>query len=263
MITKTFSTNSAKSLRHEKRLRHEVGTTGTVYVLNPEISCFDTVASSGADQRNTRPAMGRTQQALRRQVRGHLPKPAGVSAVAVDNAGNVLTATQTRIQVLAGKTGRFYGKAARAGGVYTIAGNGTGSADGTPALSAKITAGPVAVDQAGNLLTASGSTIWMVAERAGSYYGKVTSTRSPTAWPGTSSWTTAPAEALQPPAFGCAGPGRARRLRGLHRPPRPGRRGRPGRIRRSKTTASRTPRPDPPDHRMTMRAAVRSGFAVQ
>jgi hypothetical protein len=46
-------------------------------------------------------------------------------------------------------------------------------ADGTPALSAKITAGPVAVDQSGNLLTASGNTIWMVAARSGRYYGKV------------------------------------------------------------------------------------------
>jgi hypothetical protein len=87
----------------------------------------------------------------------------GPQGVAVDKYGNVLlidsiwqlaTGTTVRVRVVAASTG---------------------TVDGTPALSADISAGPVAVDQAGNLLIASADagTIWMVAERAGSYYGTV------------------------------------------------------------------------------------------
>ena len=94
-------------------------------------------------------------------------------AITVDGAGNLVMGDTQRVRVVAASTGTFYGQQMTAGDIYTVAGGGTGTADGTPALSTKITAGPVAVDQAGSLLTASGNTIWMVAERSGRYYGKV------------------------------------------------------------------------------------------
>jgi hypothetical protein len=94
-------------------------------------------------------------------------------AITVDGAGNLVIGDTQRVRVVAAGTGTFYGHKMTAGDIYTVAGGGTGTAAGTPALSAKITAGPVAVDQAGNLLTAAGNTIWMVAERSGRYYGKV------------------------------------------------------------------------------------------
>jgi hypothetical protein len=94
-------------------------------------------------------------------------------AITVDGAGNLVIGDTQRVRVVAASTGTFYGHKMTVGDIYTVAGGGTGTADGTPALSAKITAGTVAVDQAGNLLTGVGNTVWMVAERAGSYYGKV------------------------------------------------------------------------------------------
>jgi hypothetical protein len=55
-----------------------------------------------------------------------LPWLNGASAVAVDNAGNVLAGNinDFLVQMLAEKTGDYYGVKARAGRVYTIAGNG-------------------------------------------------------------------------------------------------------------------------------------------
>ena len=54
-----------------------------------------------------------------------LPGLAYASAVAVDNAGNVLAGNRTEnlVQMLAVKTGDFYGIKAHAGRTYTIAGN--------------------------------------------------------------------------------------------------------------------------------------------
>jgi hypothetical protein len=55
-----------------------------------------------------------------------VPGLGGASAVAVDSAGNVLAGNADTfvVQLLAEKTGDFYGVKARAGHVYTIAGNG-------------------------------------------------------------------------------------------------------------------------------------------
>ena len=55
-----------------------------------------------------------------------LPGLAGASAVAVDAAGNVLFGDNNDylVRMLAEKSGDYYGVKARAGHVYTIAGNG-------------------------------------------------------------------------------------------------------------------------------------------
>jgi hypothetical protein len=92
--------------------------------------------------------------------------------IAVDVSGNLVIADNERIRVVAARTGVFYGRAMTAGYIYTVAGGGTGTGDGTPALGAALIAAAVTVDQTGNLLIGGWNTIWMVAEKAGTYYGK-------------------------------------------------------------------------------------------
>jgi hypothetical protein len=92
--------------------------------------------------------------------------------IAVDASGNLVIADSQRIRVVAAKTGTFYGRAMTVGYIYTVAGGGTRTGDGTPALSASLIAAAVAVDQAGNLLVGGWNTVWMVAEKPGTYYGK-------------------------------------------------------------------------------------------
>lgn len=54
-----------------------------------------------------------------------LPGTGGATSLAVDNAGNVLIGMDYVVQMLAEKTGGYYGVKARAGHVYTIAGTGS------------------------------------------------------------------------------------------------------------------------------------------
>ena len=104
--------------------------------------------------------------------------PAGDVAI-IDGSGagtaNLVLADESRVRVVAAKTGTFYGQHMTVGDIYTVAGGGTQNAiNGTPALKAKFGFGilQVAVDPAGNLLAGGYSTVFMVAERVGSYYGE-------------------------------------------------------------------------------------------
>lgn len=95
--------------------------------------------------------------------------------VAVDGNGNLVLADESRVRVVAAKTGTFYAQHMTVGDIYTVAGGGTqNAADGTPAIKANLSNAvfQVAIDPAGNLLVGSSNTVFMVAERAGSYYGK-------------------------------------------------------------------------------------------
>ena len=94
--------------------------------------------------------------------------------LAVDGNGNLVLADETRVRVVAGKTGTFYGQKMTVGDIYTIAGGGTQTGNGSPALKADLGSRilQVAVDPAGNLLAGGFSTVFMVAERTGSFYGK-------------------------------------------------------------------------------------------
>jgi trimeric autotransporter adhesin len=99
--------------------------------------------------------------------------------VAVDAAGNLIIADHwnERIRVVAESTGSYYGQAMTAGGIYTIAGNGTqgDSGDGGPATSAELD-GPqdVSVDGAGNPVVADtgNGLVQVIAATSGTDFGQ-------------------------------------------------------------------------------------------
>src|SRR5204862_299983 len=98
--------------------------------------------------------------------------------VAVDGAGNLVIADSgnSRIRVVAGSGGTFYGQAMTAGDIYTVAGNGGGgrSGDGGPARPAELRSPEgLAVDGAGNVVIADtvNARIRVVAASTGTFYG--------------------------------------------------------------------------------------------
>ena len=101
------------------------------------------------------------------------------SAVAVDGAGNLVVADQgaSEVDVVAARTGTFYGQKMKAGHLYVVAGTGTRgySGDGGQATSAELDFPQgVAVDGAGNILIADrlNNRIRVVAVGTGTFYGK-------------------------------------------------------------------------------------------
>ncbi len=108
---------------------------------------------------------------------------------AVDRAGNLVIADSgykvrpldkygSRLQVVAVKTGRFYGQQMKAGEIYTVAGNGGlgYSGDGGPATKAALGlyVGAVRIDGHGNLVFADTrhNAIRVVAATTGTFYGR-------------------------------------------------------------------------------------------
>ena len=103
----------------------------------------------------------------------------GPSAVVVDGSGNLVLSDQNnnRVRVVAAATGTFYGVPMIAGGIYTVAGDGTlgFSGDGGPAESAELSLsiGEVAIDGSGNLVIGDygNSRLRVVAASTGTFYG--------------------------------------------------------------------------------------------
>ena len=105
-----------------------------------------------------------------------LASPAGLL---LDVAGNTLIADtgHSRIRVLAGTSGTFYGQAMTAGDIYTVAGTGAIGhfGDGGPASIATLDKPQgMAIDPAGNLLIADthSNRVRVVAESTGTFYGQ-------------------------------------------------------------------------------------------
>jgi len=100
------------------------------------------------------------------------------AGVAVDAAGNLVIADRgnSRIRVVAVKTGTFYGQAMTKGDIYTVAGGATsGLGDGGPATKARLAApGGVALDATGNLVIADSQNgrVRVVAVKTGTFYGQ-------------------------------------------------------------------------------------------
>ena len=95
----------------------------------------------------------------------------------VDGAGNLVIADDdnSRVRVVAARTGTSYGQPMTAGDIYTVAGGGTSLGDGGPATRAELSE-PEAVtfDGAGNLVIADSgnSRVRVVAAHAGTFYGQ-------------------------------------------------------------------------------------------
>ncbi len=107
---------------------------------------------------------------------GQLDEPADVTA---DAAGNLVIADlgNNRVRVVAVSNGTFYGQAMTAGGIYTVAGDGTAGfgGDGGPATSSALDAPQsVAVDRHGNLVIAdtANNRVRVVAVSNGTFYGQ-------------------------------------------------------------------------------------------
>jgi NHL repeat len=93
--------------------------------------------------------------------------------VGVDHAGNLLIADtyNDRIRVVPDATGTYYGDDMRAGYIYTIAGGGNLTGNGTLATKAALSQpDSVAVDAAGNVLISGFDQIQVLAESTGTFY---------------------------------------------------------------------------------------------
>jgi len=98
---------------------------------------------------------------------------------AADHDGNLLIANfeDQRIQVVAARSGTFYGQAMTAHDIYTVAGDGTAgfTGDGGLATAAELDfPNGVAVDGAGNVVIADAGSnrVRVVAARSGTFYGQ-------------------------------------------------------------------------------------------
>jgi hypothetical protein len=105
----------------------------------------------------------------------------GPAGVAFDNSGNLVVANEcgNQVQLIAVRSGRFYGRAMTAGDVYAIAGDGERgySGDGGPALNATLDEpSSVAVDRHGNVLITDGAGLGrfvrVIAATTGTFYNQ-------------------------------------------------------------------------------------------
>ena len=148
------------------RIRIVAAKTGTFYGISMTKGDIYTVAGNGIPVYS-----GDNGPATAAQV----SSPQGVG---VDAVGNLLVADSgnSRIRVVAAKTGTFYGISMTTGDIYTVAGNGTYgySGDNGPATAAQVSSPQgVGVDAVGNLLVADSgnSRIRVVAAKTGTFYG--------------------------------------------------------------------------------------------
>ncbi len=157
------------------RVRVVAARTGTFYGQRMTAHDIYTIAGNGG--------LGPSRERVP-ATRTRLGFPTGV---ALDGAGNVVLANSgaaapvpfpALLQVVAARTGTFYGQRMTAGDIYIVAGKGGSpvSGDGGPAVKAGLgfNIGQVALDRFGDLVLAdeSGNSIRVVAERSGTLYGQ-------------------------------------------------------------------------------------------
>jgi trimeric autotransporter adhesin len=160
------------------RLRVIAARSGTFYGIPMTAGDMYTVAGGGTQVANGVPATSaRLSIVPVGNPKFDFSEPWPV--VRVDRAGNIVLADTTacRVQVVAGRTGRFYGKQMTVGDIYTIAGTGRCgfSGDGGPATSAKFGyLGGLAIDHAGNVIVSDPQheRVRVIATSTGHFYGQ-------------------------------------------------------------------------------------------
>jgi hypothetical protein len=84
--------------------------------------------------------------------------------------------SNSRVRVVAVRTGAFYGRQMTAGNIYTIAGNGVSgfSGNGGPATAAQVQPRGLAIDRAGNVVVGDpeNNRVRVVAVKTGTFYGQ-------------------------------------------------------------------------------------------
>jgi hypothetical protein len=98
----------------------------------------------------------------------------GAKTAVQDASGNLVIADNSRVRVVAARTGRFFGQQMTVGHIYGIAGTGPAgySGDGGLAVKARVTAATVTLDAAGNVLLGGADRVRVVAARTGTFYGR-------------------------------------------------------------------------------------------
>ena len=148
-------------------------------------TCYGTAMTAGdiytigGGQQPSGHAKGSGIPALRASLGFDEPFDSGLpfadNGVAVDAQGNILLADtgDGELRVIAASTGTFYGRSMRAGYIYTVAGGGLDQppVNGDLARHAKFfRMGPIALDQAGNVIVSAGG-VRVLAARSGYFYG--------------------------------------------------------------------------------------------
>lgn len=146
------------------RLRLVAASTGTFYGIAMTAGNVYTIAGGGGAVPDD--VVGPTAQ---------LSQPVSVTT---DQAGNLVLGgyTNSRVHLIAARTGTWWGRAMTAGRIYTLAGTGTAgfSGDGGPATAATVNWPiSVAVDAAGHLLFADlrNNRVRLIAATTGTAYG--------------------------------------------------------------------------------------------
>ena len=155
------------------RVRVVAASTGTFYRKAMTAGDIYTIAGLG---KGTAPFSGNGGPATAAVI----SRPGGVAPGAAVHMGIAETEDE-RVQVVAARTGRFFGQAMTAGHIYTVAGNGYDgfSGDGGPGRRAELSSPQgVTFDHAGNLVIADAGNnrIRVVAAKAGTFYGQAMTT---------------------------------------------------------------------------------------
>jgi trimeric autotransporter adhesin len=155
---------------------------GTFYGLTMTAGDIYTVAGGGHDY--GRSGIPATKAGLGLNDNdGEYPGVQPWPLVSSDRAGNIVFAegsagARARIEVVAGRTGRFYGRQMKVGYIYVLAGGGRRAiGPGIPATQASfVYPSGIAVDRAGNVLVADPGQgrhqVYVIAVSTGRFYGR-------------------------------------------------------------------------------------------
>ena len=99
------------------------------------------------------------------------------TGVRIDGSGNLLVTDSHVVRVVPTASGRYYGRAMKAGKIYTIIGTPgvrscADSGNGGTWRQARLCADGIAMDRVGNIVIAGRDAVWVAAVRSGRFYGE-------------------------------------------------------------------------------------------